>query len=460
MADTLSADALRDLLQVGNPHTLNLILEDAHPRDVALAAETLDDDALWDLLRLLEPASAAAVFSHLTIERQAVLAESRAPAEAADLLEQMPSDDRVDLVQQLDPRARDAILREMQPSQRDDVERLAVHPQGTVGAVMSTDVATLRSDLTIDEAVRRLRAMAGNKETIYYNYVVDAGGRLIGIVSLRDLILGDGHTRLGDVMNDEPLTLRPDEDVEAAARKIREYDLIALPVVDPAQRLVGLVTFDDLADVAEAEATEDFHKLGATGLGKQGMSEVTPWLLYRRRIVWLIVLVFVNVLSGAGIAAYEETISSVVSLVFFLPLLIASSGNAGSQAATLMVRALATGEVRMGDWLRLLGVEFAVALALGLTMAAGVSLVTAWRAPEVMTVVAVTMVVVVLFGSLLGMSLPFVFTRLELDPATASGPLITSLADISGVLIYFGLATWLLRDHIEAARLAAHAAGG
>jgi magnesium transporter len=226
---------------------------------------------------------------------------------------------------------------------------------------------------------------------------------------------------------------------------IGRYDLTALPVVDSDGVLVGIVTVDDVLDVAEEEATEDFHRVGSVGPIRGSLRDARLPTLYRRRIGWLLVLVFVNLLSGAGIAYYQDTIAATVALVFFLPLLIGSAGNAGAQASTLMVRAMATGDVDAGDWLRLLGRELAVAMALGLTMALAVSVIGVFRAgSDVATVVAVTMVAVVVVGSLVGMSLPFLLDRLGLDPATASAPLVTSIADIAGVLVYFALASWYL----------------
>jgi magnesium transporter len=195
-------------------------------------------------------------------------------------------------------------------------------------------------------------------------------------------------------------------------------------------------------DVAEQEATEDFHRVGSVGPIRTSLRDATIPFLFSKRIGWLLTLVFMNIFSGAGIAAFETTIEAVVALVFFLPLLIDSGGNAGSQSATLMVRALATGDVQMADWFRLLGKELRVALLLGVSMAAGVAAIAWFRAPEVVVIVPATMILIVLVGSLIGMSLPFLLTRLRLDPATASAPLITSLADISGVLIYFSLASW------------------
>jgi magnesium transporter len=235
-------------------------------------------------------------------------------------------------------------------------------------------------------------------------------------------------------------------DREQAVNLIQRHDLDAVPVVDSDGVLVGIVTVDDVLDVAVEEATEDFHKVGSVGPILTSLREASISFLFRRRIVWLLALVFVNLFSGAGIEYFEETIAASLALVIFLPLLIDSAGNAGSQAATLIVRAMATGDVSLRDWFEMAGKELAVATALGLTMALAVSVLGFYRGGvDIGIVVAVTMVTVVIVGSLIGMSLPFLLTRLNLDPATASAPLVTSIADIAGVLIYFSFATWHLR---------------
>jgi len=219
---------------------------------------------------------------------------------------------------------------------------------------------------------------------------------------------------------------------------------VALPVTDTEGKLIGIVTIDDVMDVAEEEITEDFHKFGSFQDAIINPLKARITLIYKKRIFWLTFLVFMNIFSGAALAHFENTIQAMVSLLFFLPLLIASSGNAGAQSATLMIRSLAVGDVIIRDWLRLLGREFLVSFLLGITMAIGVSLIATFRAPDILVVVALTMVLTVMTGSLIGLLLPFIFTKLKLDPAAASAPLITSLADIIGVIIYFTVANWYL----------------
>jgi magnesium transporter len=272
--------------------------------------------------------------------------------------------------------------------------------------------------------------------------VVNQDWFLLDDIELRRLILAGRDSTIEELMNYTVRSISAFADREEAVRLIRKYDLVALPVVDSGGVLIGIITVDDVFDVAEQEATEDFQKIGSITPFKASLKEATIGFLYRRRITWLLALVLVNIFSGAGIAAFEETIGATIALVFFLPLLIDSAGNAGSQSATLVIRSLATGDVTTRDWIDLVRKELMVAAAMGATMAAAVSLVGAFRAPEIIVVVALTMFLVVVIGSIIGMTLPFLLTRFGLDPATASAPLITSLADISGVIIYFSLAAW------------------
>jgi len=329
--------------------------------------------------------------------------------------------------------------------EREDLRKLAAYPEGTVGAVMTTDYASLQGNLSIPEAFEMLRQQALDAETIYKAMIVDANGKLLGMVSLSALLTAPVGARVEDVMKRSPVTIQVDEDAEQMVRRIRHYDVLVLPVVDAEGRLVGIVTQDDAMDVAAAVATEDFHHLGTVRGLKGNVGAARIFSLYRARVFWLLLLVFGNLFSGAGIAHFEDLIAAHVALVFFLPLLIDSGGNAGSQAATLMVRALATGDVRPKDWLMLLRRELGVAFLLGISMSLAVSFIGALRGgPEIALVVALSMTCIVLVGSLVGMSLPFILVRLKFDPATASAPLVTSISDATGVLVYFFIASHFL----------------
>ncbi len=347
----------------------------------------------------------------------------------------MAHDERADLFAELDEAQKSALLPGLAQAEREDMRKLAAYPEGTVGSVMTSDYATLSPDMTVTAAIAHLRRIAPDAETIYHFYVIDAERKLLGTVSLRDLIVARDSARVADVMRRDPPFARAEDKRETAVEMIRKYDVLALPVLNGGDRLAGIVTYDDAMDVAREAEDISFAKTSAVaGLGTS-MLTASVGLLYRKRVAWLVVLVFGNIFAGAGIAYFEETIEAYIALVFFLPLLVDSGGNAGSQSATLMVRALSTGDVRLRDWSRMLG----------LTMALAVSGIGLFRGgPDIAVVVSLTMVLIVLVGSLIGMSLPFLLSKFKLDPAAASAPLITSLADAIGVVIYFAMATWLL----------------
>lgn len=417
-----------------------------HPADIASLLDGVEPEAVRDFLAAMTLDRRAELFGYLATDTQVAIAALMSRQALAELFLHMSADERVDLFNAMPPERQALLLPALAQVEREDIRKLASYEEGTVGAVMTSDYATLAPGLSAAEAIERLRAEAPDKETIYDAYVIDGERRLIGVVSLRDLILSRPQASVAELMKHEPVHVRAGESREQAARLIRDYDLLALPVINGGDKLVGIVTYDDAMDVAEEAATEDFHKSGgAFGALGASVREATVARLYRMRVFWLVVLVFGNIFSGAGIAHFEDTIAAHLTLLFFLPLLIASAGNAGSQASTLMVRALATGDIQMRDWGRMLGREFLVAGLLGLTMALAISGIGVWRGgADVAQVVAVTMVLVVIVGSLIGMSLPFAMSRLNMDPATASGPLVTSIADVAGVLIYFGIASMML----------------
>ena len=435
---------LRGLLASADDQDFAAWFERQHPHAIADQLSPLDDTSLWAAILRLPGALGGEVFAHLDMERQTRLIGDADAAEAAEFLRHIAADDRADLIQSLEHPARQRLLALADADIRDDIRRLASYDPGTAGAVMSTEVTTLRVDQTVDEAMRLLRSRGDRLETIYYNYVVDGQGKLLGTVSLRGLILSDPATPISELMGTDVVAARVDDPQEMVASLIREYDLLALPIVHGDHRLAGVVTVDDAIDVRDEEATEDFHRMACVTNLSVGMREAGIRLLYRKRAPWLFALLFFNIFSGAIIASYEATFTAYASLVFFLTLLIDSGGNAGAQSATLMIRSLALGDVTVKDWSSLFVKEMAVALLLGLTMAVGVGFISSIRAPDIIAVVLMTMVCTVFTCSLFGMLLPFLLTRLGLDPATASGPLITSVADILGVLIYFGIATWYL----------------
>lgn len=443
--------ALLSALRSAEAHqALGELLPELRAVDIAdilegIAEEDHDTPTVFALLDYLPVERRANVFGYLPAELQEDLAEQLPDEKLLALLEEMGSDERADLYNLLDEDRREGLLRRMARQEREDLKRLASYEEGTAGSIMTSDYVAIPSGMTVSQAMMRVRQTAPDAETVYQLYVIDPDGRLAGTLSLRQLMVARPGARVDDIMIRDVISTPVDELQEEVARVVARYDLLALPVLDADKRLVGIVTHDDAMDVAEEEATEDFHKGMSIGLLEDGVSRVPLWSLYRKRVTWLVLLVFANIFSGAGIAYFEETIAAQVALVFFLPLLIGSGGNAGAQAATLMVRGMATGDVGVKDWSKLLGRELLVAGSLGLTMALAVTPIGILRGGEALAVVvAMSMVTIVLFGSLLGMCLPFVLNRFGWDPATASAPLVTTIIDACGVLIYFSIATLIL----------------
>jgi magnesium transporter len=447
----LKAELLDELAKdAPSKSLLSLRLAENRSADIGeVLEEMIEDDeelpAALSLLNILSAERAANVLGYLPGESQLEVVGELDDTEVLKLLGEMGSDERADLFNLLDEDRREALLRRMAHQEREDLKRLASYEEGTAGAIMTSDYVAIASGMTVSQAMMRVRQTAPDAETVYQLYVLDSDGQLIGTMSLRQLMVARPGALVDDIMIKDVISTTVDEEQEEVARIVARYDLLALPVIDSDGRMVGIVTHDDAMDVAESEATEDFHKGMSIGQLEDGVSRVPLWSLYRKRVTWLVLLVFANLFSGAGIAYFEDTIAAQVALVFFLPLLIGSGGNAGAQAATLMVRGLATGDVGVKDWGKLLGRELLVAGSLGLTMAIAVAPIGIMRGGDTLAiVVALSMVTIVLFGSLLGMCLPFILERFKVDPATASAPLVTTLIDASGVVIYFSIATLIL----------------
>jgi magnesium transporter len=444
MLKDLLKPGIVDLIEARHWSALRDVLADWPAPEIADLLLHLPKEDRVLLFRALPRALSSEVFSHLELEQQDHLLLDLTDEETRTLLADLPPDDRTHLLEELPGRATQRMLNLLSPNDLKEARWLLGYPEESVGRLMTPDYVAVRQEWTVTGALDHIRTQGRTSETLNRIFVVDDQWRLLDDIELRHFIVAPTQARVADIMDHSVVSVSAFADREEAVALIRRYDQVVLPVVDSDGVLVGIVTVDDVLDVQEEETTEDFHRSASVDPVRMSLREAPLSVLYRARVGWLLVLVFMNIFSGAGIAAFESTLEAMIALTFFLPLLIGSGGNAGSQSATLMIRAMAVGDVKMGDWFRLLSKEMAVALALGLTMAAGVALIAFVRSPEIIAVVAITMTLVVLVGCLIGMSLPFAFTKFGWDPATASGPLVTSLADISGVLIFLSIATWYL----------------
>lgn len=437
---------LTDLIDNNRITSATEVVKGLHPMDVADVLEQLEPRQSWRLLERLP--NRAEIFAYFEAEHQIRLATELPRLSLAKLIGEMPADERTDLFKMFSRGLRESLLQALAIDDREDLRTLASHMEGTAGALMTTEFAVLRKNMSVAQAMVVIRREAPDAETIYHAYVVDLNRKLLGVVSLRELILADPEALIKDLMITEVVTANVNEDQEEVARIIARYDLLALPITDEEGTLLGIVTYDDAMDVVSEEMEDDFHKAAAMGTVTGNFKDATVGLLYRKRVFWLVFLVFGNLLSGLGIAHYEDIIEANLVLVFFLPLLVGSGGNAGSQSSTLMVRALATGDVIVKDWLVLTGRETLVALALGGTMALAVAGLGYWRGGDqgemVAIVVSLSMVSIVLVGCLVGLALPFVLDKIGFDPAGASAPLVTSICDVAGVVVYLFIASKLL----------------
>jgi magnesium transporter len=415
--------------------------------------------------RLLGGEAAEEFFASLDARDQAALLMTLAPQERRFWLRNLAPDDAVDVLQELDEDERPALLALLDPATRREVSVLMAYAEDEAGGLMSSRFARVRPDMTVDEAVSYLRkqAVSGVElETIYYTYVLEHDQRLLGIVSFRELFASPGSRPVRDVMLTDFVAVPEDLDQEHVARIFAEYDVLALPVVDADGRMKGIVTVDDIVDVVEEEATEDAHKFGGLAALEMPYLRTGFFSIVRKRAGWLILLFLGGMLTANALAQFEDSIALLPFLTLFIPLIIASGGNSGSQASTLVIRAMAMDEVRLRDWWRVARRELGTGLALGGVLGAigFVRIVlfpgqTAAYGPGAVPLlgltIAISLMCVVLFGTIVGSMLPFLLRRLGLDPASASAPLVATLVDVSGLVIYFLTAAILLRGILQAA---------
>jgi magnesium transporter len=420
-----------------------------HPADIANEIGGMPPQDAARVLTALPPDRQGMVFGYFDAPFQIAMAKSLPRAELARIVTAMSHDERADLWKRLDPAARDALMPALAQAEREDIRRLAAYDEGTAGALMTSDYATLTADESVREAIEHLRKEAPDAETIYAAYVVDAERRLEGVVSLRDLILADPDARIGDLMQRNPASARVDDSKETVAEKIATYDVLALPVVTDGNRLVGIVTVDDALDIAQGDRGRRLVQFGAAaplGSGPDLDVRNSPLgAIFKVRVFWLTVLVFFGAITSTFVAGQEELLSQVIILSAFIAPIVDMGGNCGSQSATLVIRGMALGQFRLRaqDIWFVIRREIPVALALGVVMAileAVLAVFTKGVGFEVLMVVGLAMAIVTVSGGVIGALLPFAARRIGTDPATLSSPLITSIMDMLGVFIYFALA--------------------
>jgi magnesium transporter len=441
-------EELRNLWAGGDLEASARWADEVHPQQILEYWDELEPPEQQQLLSLLPGEKAADVVRQLSETQQGKALNTLTVHEARDLLEQLDPDDLVDTLQALhehDPEHAASVASMLEPETRTVAEALARYEEDDAGGIMTPDFISLRGSMTVEQALAFLRRVHPDAEQIYYLYVIDNEGCLLGVLSLRELIVAALGTRVADIMNPDVVSIHTATDQEEVARVMADYDFSVIPVVDDARRLVGIVTIDDVLDVVEDEATEDIHRMGAAPIDID-YAHARPWLLFRKRASWLVLLVVSMTLTFNVISHYEHIIAEVVILAAFIPLLIGTGGNVGAQVSTLVVRALATRELEMRDVIPVLLKEMATGLMLGAAFGLFMAIyVLLFRAePLIALALGITMVLIALAANLVGAMLPFAFRRLGIDPALTSSPAISTVMDVLGLLIYFRVVLWVL----------------
>ncbi|MDH6098044.1 magnesium transporter [Anabaenopsis sp. FSS-46] len=443
----LVRNELRMFLELGDLQAAKSILRPVQPADIAEAIEGLPEAMQALVFRLLPKTEAIEVYEYLDYSVQEHLIEELKSQDVRDIVDKMSPDDRARLFDELPAKVVNRLLEQLSPAERQATAQLLGYEAGTAGRIMTPELIYIKERLTVSQAIERIRRLAHLSETIYYLYVTDSVRRLTGIVSLRELVVSQPEQTIGEIMTREVVFVYTDTDQEEVARLIQRYDFLALPVVDKEQRLVGIITVDDVIDILEQETTEDIYALGG-GVQSDGDNYFQMSLVQvaRKRVLWLFVLLITNTITGTIIKSQEDILEQVVILTAFIPLLTGTGGNVGAQSSTVVIRGMSTDEIRsLGAW-QVIGREAIAGAFLGL-MLGGIATVWAYflqDRPEVAFTVGSSLVAISVIASVSGSALPFLFRSFRLDPALMSAPFITTAVDVLGVLIYFNLARVIL----------------
>jgi magnesium transporter len=452
---------IKSMIEARDFAALREVFREWAPADVAEVILDLPEDEQVIIFRVLPHDLAADVFEYLGVEEQQQLLRAMAHEQVVGILNEMAPDDRTALLEELPSDAARKLIRFLTPEERRVATALLGYPEDSVGRLMTPDFIAVKEDWTVQEVLDYIRAYGQDSETLNVIYVVDDRGKLIDDIRMREFLLKPLTSPVRDLMQKTFVALNVTDSQRDAVNMFRKYDRTVLPVIDSTGVLLGIVTVDDMLDVAEQEATEEFQKFGGMEALEEPYMRIPLWRMVRKRAGWLIILFLGEMLTATAMASYQEELAKALVLALFLPLIVSSGGNSGSQASTLMIRAMALGEVTLRDWWRVMGREVQAGLSLGVILGAiGVFRVAIWAIigeqylhrqpygphwPLVAITVGIALVGVVLWGTLSGSMLPFLLRRIGADPATSSAPFVATLVDVTGLIIYFSIALVIMR---------------
>ncbi len=449
MTNTLFLPELREMLAENDAAGLAEFCAELHPARTAEFMEGLSAQEAWTVLQHADMPLRTEIFGYFDEAKQVEIIETLGREAMAEFIGEMPPDDRVDLLEEVKPKVVNELMPLIPTEERRDIQRLSAYPEDTAGAVMTTEFARLSEEASVGQAIAQIGPQAEELETIYYLYVVDDEDHLRGLLSFRQLVtaMGKPETLVGKLMERDLITVNVADDQEEVADKVARYDLLAVPVVDDEHHMLGIITHDDVIDVVREEATEDAHRMAAVSPLDEGYLKTHLLTLTWHRCIWLMILLFGALLTAYALREYELVTNDFPWLVWFIPLVISTGGNTGNQSATLIITALSTGDIKLRDWWRVIRRELAMGFLLGGILGTLGFLCAIPATPHLAAaaVIPITLLLLIVCGTLLGSLLPLMFRRLGLDPAMMSNPFVAGIIDVLGIVIYMTVAQIVLK---------------
>lgn len=442
----MELEEIKELLEQKKFNELKNKLKEMKSADISALLDELDKESVIKVFRILSKEKAGMTFSYMESDRREKLIQDLTDAELKSVMDELFMDDTVDLIEEMPSNIVPKILKAVSKADRKVINELLKYPEDSAGSMMTTEFIDLKENMTVEDALQRIRDIGTDSETIHTCYVLNSNRVLQGIINIKDILLADKNTVIKDIMETNIISVNTTDDQEDVAKMFDKYDFYALPVVDTENRLVGIITVDDAINVLREEISEDFEKMAAIQPNEEGYFETSVFKHAKNRILWLLILMLSSAITGGIITEYENAFAAVPLLVAFIPMIMGTGGNCGSQSSTLIIRGLATDEINLKDIFKVLWKEIRVSVIVGIVLAIvnGIRIMIQYKDLQLAIVIGLTLIGTVTLAKMLGCLLPLLAKKLKLDPAIMAAPLITTLVDIFSILVYFQIATAIM----------------
>lgn len=442
----MEIEEVKELLEQKKFNELKNKLKEMKSADISAILDQLDKESVIKVFRILSKEKAGMTFSYMESDRREKLIQDLTDAELRSVMDELFMDDTVDLIEEMPSNIVPKILKAVSKADRKVINELLKYPEDSAGSMMTTEFIDLKENMTVEDALQRIRDIGTDSETIHTCYVLNSNRVLQGIINIKDILLADKNTVIKDIMETNIISVNTTDDQEDVAKVFDKYDFYALPVVDTENRLVGIITVDDAINVLREEISEDFEKMAAIQPNEEGYFETSVFKHAKNRILWLLILMLSSAITGGIITEYENAFAAVPLLVAFIPMIMGTGGNCGSQSSTLIIRGLATDEIKLKDVFKVLWKEIRVSIIVGIVLAVvnGIRIMIQYNDLQLAIVIGLTLIGTVTLAKMLGCLLPLLAKKLKLDPAIMAAPLITTLVDIFSILVYFQIATAIM----------------